>query len=424
MASINGNWLHSRSSSNIEELISVRDLVNESSKREYAGMQWSGGRQANQRLYELAAVRGIQPSTMQTKIRAMIRYGFIRDGNTCPLIWTRLGKLWNDLYSIGNYSAARKIYGLTLTISLAIYAFNDLPDQYSPNPANGVMPLKFLLNNLDNIGAISLNALEVLIDGQSPRVGKNFAYWKSDLLNSGIFVERDGNLVYSGKYLSLVNEIKNFSPSPLLTDADWDEIRADPLIDISPFNNSIRKIFEEILAEDQIEEQLSDVISTTPIVELISEQNERLLPEIDILSENDHYSQYSRPIRNGIWGTRIKQKYNYRCVLPNCDVTGQIFVVGAHIKPYDLPEEGIPHKAHLLNGICLCGNCHIAFDKGYFSLTDESKIIISSKWDNIADQNLKRVMLSSTDKKIKDRVDNRYPLIEFIQYHRNNIFKA
>lgn len=141
MASINGDWFHSRSSSNLDELLTVRTLVLESQKLEYIGFGWSGGRQGNQKMYHFAAAGNIQPSTMQTKIRAMIRYGFIKDGNLCPLIWTRMGSLWNDLYTIGNYSAAKQIYELTLSISLAIYAFNNTQAQYSINPANGDMPI-------------------------------------------------------------------------------------------------------------------------------------------------------------------------------------------------------------------------------------------------------------------------------------------
>ncbi len=79
MASINGDWFHSRSSSNLHELLTIRTLILESQKLEYIGFGWSGGREGNQRMYQFAAVAGIKPSTMQTKIRAMIRYGFVKD---------------------------------------------------------------------------------------------------------------------------------------------------------------------------------------------------------------------------------------------------------------------------------------------------------------------------------------------------------
>ena len=130
MASISGDWFHSRSSSNLEELLTVRLLVLESQKPEYIGFGWSGGRHGNPKMYQFASVADIQPSTMQTKIRAMIRYGFVREENICPLVWTQMGSLWNDLYTVGNYSAARSVYELTLAISLALYAFNNTSAQF------------------------------------------------------------------------------------------------------------------------------------------------------------------------------------------------------------------------------------------------------------------------------------------------------
>ena len=199
MATINGDWFHSRSSSNLTELLTVRRLVLESQRPEYIGFGWSGGRYEKPQMHQFAAVADIKPSTMQTKIRTMIRYGFIKDGNTCPLFWTRMGSLWNDLYSVGNFTAAKQIYELTLFISLAIYSFNNTQAQFSTNPANGNMPLKFLFNNLDNSNAISLQALDALVDGNTARVGNNTSYWKRDLLNSGLFQEGNGNLFFTGK---------------------------------------------------------------------------------------------------------------------------------------------------------------------------------------------------------------------------------
>lgn len=121
---------------------------------------------------------------------------------------------------------------------------------------------------------------------------------------------------------------------------------------------------------------------------------------------------------------RIKKKYRFICSVPRCDVQGQIFVESAHIKPHKAHNEGTPHRAHILNGLCLCRHCHIAFDKGYFSLTDDSRILTSRKFDEIADQNIKTAILSSSNIVIKNRIDNRLPLVEFIQYHRSNKFKS
>jgi predicted restriction endonuclease len=423
MASINGDWFHSRSSSNIDELLTVRTLVLESQKLEYMGFGWSGGRKGNQRMYQFASVAGIEPSTMQTKIRAMIRYGFLQDGNTCPLVWTRMGSLWNDLYTIGNTGAAKQIYELTLSISLAIYSFNNTQAQFSTNPANGDMPLKFLLNSLDANNSISLKAFDVIVDNNTQRVGKNASYWKRDLLNSGLFQQVNGNLIYTNRYTSFVNEVRTFVPNPILTDADWNAIRENPLIEISPFRGSLRAIFESITQEQNIEEQITDGIFTAPLVDVISEQEEIAIPELDILSTDLRFASSTRRVRNQTWSIRIKKKYNYMCAVPNCDVNGQMFLESAHIKPDNVAENGTPHRAHILNGLCLCRHCHVAFDKGYFSLTDDYRILISSMFENIPNQNLKTAIVSSDNNTIKNRIDNRLPLVEFIQYHRSVKFK-
>lgn len=424
MASINGDWFHSRSSSNLDELLTVRILVLESRRLEYIGFAWSGGRQSNQRMYQFASVAGIEPSTMQTKIRAMIRYGFLQDGNSCPLIWTRMGNLWNDLYTIGNIGAARQIYELTLSISLAIYSFNNTQAQFSTNPANGEMPLKFLLNSLDGNNSIDLHTFDAIVDGSTQRVGKNASYWKRDLLNSGLFQQVNGNLVYTNRYTAFVNEVRAFIPNPMLTDADWNAIRENPLIEISPFSDSLRAIFENITQEQNIEDQITDGIFTAPLVDVISEQEEIAIPEVDILSTDLRFANSTRRVRNQTWSIRIKKKYNYLCAVPNCDVNGEMFLESAHIKPDNVAENGTPHRAHILNGLCLCRHCHIAFDKGYFSLTDDYRIITSTMFENIPNQNLKTAIVSSSNTTIKNRIDGRSPLVEFIQYHRSVKFKS
>jgi hypothetical protein len=420
MASINGDWFHSRTSSNLSELLKVRDVILESQEPQYRGFRWGGGLHGSQ----LADAVGMQPPTMRTKIRAMIRYGFIREGNNCPLVWTQLGDLWNKLYTIGNDSAAKSIYELTLAISLALYAFNDSPDQFTMNPARGEMPLKFLFNILDNTDSISLSEFEVLVDGDTSRVGPNTSYWIIDLVNSGLFREEQGRLIYTGKFPGFVQEIKNFDPNPLLEDDDWIAIRDNPIIENSPFRDSIKAIFRGLSQERGIEDQLVDEIYTDPLIDIVAQQEETNIPEVDILSSDLRFSQNTRRIRNATWALRIKKKYNYICAVPNCDANGLIFVNAAHIKPDNAPESSVPHRAHILNGICLCRNCHAAFDRGYFSLTDDHRIIISSMFDQIPNQHLKTIIVSSSNIRLKPRIDNRLPLPEFIQYHRTHYFKA
>lgn len=419
MANINGDWFHSRSSSNINELLTIKDIINESKKEKYKGMIWSGGRNGNQKLYDLASSEAIQPSTLQTKIRAMIRFGFVEDYKYCPIRWSKMGQAWHELYVSGNEDVANNIYKLTLITSLATLAFTE--ENYVLNPAKGQLPLKYLLNNLDDNNSISLSDFSNMVDGNTTRVGDNASYWKKDLINSGLFKEENDCLVYTGIYSELVEEIKSFIPDTNLSDDDWICIRQNPLSDISPFKESVARIFEGILDGSTCD---SNELNQDPISEIISEQLENRLPQVDILSAETSYTASIRKIRNSTWSKRIKKRYNNKCIVPECDAEGTLFVQGCHIKPDNLEEEGTPHRAHILNGVCMCYLCHKLFDGGYFSIDNNGNIIVSNEIDELPEQRATKVIKNSANKSIKSSDDGRLPLVEFMEYHRKNIFKG
>lgn len=422
MLSLYGDWLHPRSSSKLSELVAVRKLVIESSNPIYSGKSWSAGRQHNSYLFSFAGHIGVEPSTMQTKIRAMIKFGFLEDNKILPLKWTKLGELWNDLYSLGNLESANEIYQIILTISLSLVSFKDQHD-FCVNPHDGDMPLKFLLNNLDSNNSITLTQLSKFIDGKTSRAGKNLPYWKDDLLNSGLFVEYKDSLFYSKKYPEIVNVIKRLTPNHSLTQNDWVEIRRNPLIKKSPYAEVLKESFVNIaLRKLIIDGGFSDLVE--PLIESVARENELLIDDsLDILSTDVRFATSTRRIRNNIWAKKVKKSYKNMCCIPECDTQGDLFVTAAHIKPDNLPETGTPHRAHILNGISLCRNCHIAFDNGYFTLTEDGYVIVSSEIEKIADQHVKKVIVDSSRKQIRSRQDSRLPLKEFILYHQENIFK-
>ncbi len=417
MPNLHGDWFHSRSSSNLSELITVRKIINESKKAVYQYMSWSGGRHGNPRLYELARAGDIQPSTMQTKVRAMIRFGFVKDESTCPLNWTPMGELWNNLYSLGNTTAAHEIYQLTLATSLALVAFSD--DNLTLNPAEGELPLKHLFNSLDADGNIAMLDLQRMIDGNTERQGNNTSYWVKDLINSGLFVKREGGLHYTGRYPQFVEEVRNFVPNPSLTYQQWVEIRNNPLVGDSPFKESITSIFESIISDQHFEDQQV----TTPLVEVIAEQQELSLPENDILNENTTFARSSRKVRSATWSKRIKRRYNNQCAVPECDIEGQPLVEAAHIKPDSVDNGDIPHRTHILNGLCLCKHCHTLFDNGYFTLTDNGRIMVSPQIIELPDHSAKLNVMDSDGLEIKQSRDGRLPLVEFIEHHRDYKYK-
>ncbi len=417
MASVNGDWFHSRISSNLSELLTIRKALFESQKLEYIGINWKGN---NAKMEAFAYKIGIADSQLRTKTRAMIRNGFIQDDDFCPLKWTKYGEIWNDLYTNGSYEDAKKLYELILIVSLAIYAFND--KNYTTNPSKGELPLKTLFNLLDNEQAISIKSFSILVDGNKTGTAKNVTYWRADLVNTGLFVEKDKKLIYTGKYLELVNIIKNFVPNSILIDADWNTIRENPILSISPFSDFFKNAFLEIIQNNEKESEKENEKLITNLIDYLAEEENNSLPEIDILSNNTKFVQTNRRVRNATWSLRIKQKYGFRCAMPDCDAEGQFLVEAAHIKPDNAQDGQVPHRTHILNGLCLCRNCHLLFDRGYFSIADDTKVITSSILSNIKEQHLKKVIVNSANNELKLRIDNRKPLSEFLAYHREVVF--
>jgi len=228
--------------------------------------------------------------------------------------------------------------------------------------------------------------------------------------------------VYNQRYLSLFEAIKNFQPDTRLSDADWKDIRENPLLPHAPFQDLLKDIFLNIAEQkDELGDLLEDYL-VEPIITSIATEEEKLVPEMDILSTGTKFVQTKRRVRNAAWSLRIKKQYAHKCAVPKCDVEGSIFIEAAHIKPDRVKEGVIPHRAHV--GLCLCRHCHVAFDNGYFTLSDDHKILVSEDFrQDIVKQHIKKTLLASENRKIKNRKYRRFPLVPFIEYHRNHKFK-
>ena len=311
---INGDWFHSRSSSNYGELQSVRALVAASRKAEYCGLKWSSGRGQEPRLYQFGGEVGVQPSTMQTKIRAMIRYGFVQESEHCPLRWTRLGRLWSDLVNVGNEEAAQDIYRFTLVHALAFFAFNE---RGYAKTLNGVFfPLRELLRKTRE-GRIAEKDFRRLVDGATQRTGKNESYWRTDLLNSGMFEVTSGFLTVSPRFGELAEAIKSY-PFERMSDDEWREFRANQLWEKGPFKETLGELLLSVnrpkTADEVILIPLENAFAETLDIS-IAEQESDLL-------KNPQTKTLTVLQRSAAWSRLVKGRYDSKCVLRGCDVHG------------------------------------------------------------------------------------------------------
>lgn len=105
------------------------------------------------------------------------------------------------------------------------------------------------------------------------------------------------------------------------------------------------------------------------------------------------------------------EKYTGKCCL--CGVNNEDLLIASHIKPWSVSDEN--EKLNEFNGLLLCPNHDKLFDKGFISFDNNGNILISKKLDKT-----NRMFLNISEQmKIDVNVDN----IEFIEYHRKNIFK-
>ena len=411
-----GGWFHSRSSSNCSELAQVEKLVVSSRKTKYAGLRWAGDRHNNPLLSSFSDEIGVKPSTMQTKIRAMIRYGFLQDKPNCPLAWTRPGGLWSDLRVAGNNQAARKVYQITLAYALSVFAFDR--NGYAKAPENGVFPLQKLLQRIGEDDSISNEDFLRLVEGKSSGVG-NASYWRADLKNCGLFEERDGGLVVASRFKRLAEAIRSFPSigSALVNDQ---QARINSIWKHPSFREPLHELLRDIDRSEQDDSMLRPLENA--FVETFDDED-AVSGDPD-LARNPKTRTFTALQRNLAWSKIVKERYRLSCAMPECDVSGVPFVEAAHIKAHSADESGGLHRSHLLNGLCLCKHCHSAFDGGFFSLCDNAMIIVSSQLQRLKDQHPKRVVESSRDKPIRSPASGRGPLPRFVRYHRQNVFKG
>jgi len=115
------------------------------------------------------------------------------------------------------------------------------------------------------------------------------------------------------------------------------------------------------------------------------------------------------------FSNKVKTNYNNQCAI--CSIKTKEFLIGSHIIPWSKRKD---IRIKPSNGICLCSLHDKAFDKGFISLTNDLKIIITEiKLDDLQLVNeLKKI----NGKKIfKPKIHA--PEKEFLEYHREAIFR-
>lgn len=419
MPTLRGDWFHSRTGSQLSELAAIQLLVKSSRRTEFIGKRWGSDRRnpKNKWIYDFSATAklgndSIAPSTMQTKIRNWIRLGFLVDKNTLPLEWTQMGLLWNDAVDNGRGRDANLLYQLIIANALSTVSFSTESKTYDFIPQKDGLLINFLISEIENNGnSLNREKLELLVDGNTNRKGKNYSYWVTDLNQSGLFNKhRDGSLSISYKYENLLVGVYNYNPDKKLP---AHLIKKFPLAENAPFRDHLIAEFKKHGSDDLIE-----------AVNTLAHQKV-YLSYADQVSRNIRRKTITRDSK---WSKDVKNSYQYKCAIPNCDAEGTLFIQAAHIMPHS--EEDVEHRnkhrTDLENGIALCLSCHKLFDGGLFTFDSTGKVIpskfiySSELLQNPSQQNVMRILESENKNTIRP-LDGRINLV-YAQFHKENIF--
>jgi putative restriction endonuclease len=125
-----------------------------------------------------------------------------------------------------------------------------------------------------------------------------------------------------------------------------------------------------------------------------------------------------RPFRDRAFSSAVKAAYGDTCAVTGLKIInggGRSEVQAAHIRP--VADAG-PDSVR--NGIALSGTVHWMFDRGLISVDDDYRLLIAR--DRVPDT-VSRIIQPSQNIILPARPEER-PHLQFLKYHRENVFKG
>jgi putative restriction endonuclease len=157
-------------------------------------------------------------------------------------------------------------------------------------------------------------------------------------------------------------------------------------------------------------------ITESATIDYLAIQAEKLKQQTQSKFKVKHINEDSDSyfVRSSLFPKVVKELYGFTCCVCNLStvVDNNYLVDGAHIMPFAIFQNNDPR-----NGLSLCKNHHWGFDRGAWSLTDEYRVLVSSKLNN-------GINYIETGKIIILPSDMTYsPDPEALNWHRENIFR-
>lgn len=120
-------------------------------------------------------------------------------------------------------------------------------------------------------------------------------------------------------------------------------------------------------------------------------------------------------LRQSLFRRNVLENFGYRCCLT--EIREENLLIASHIIPW---SSRITTRLDPSNGLCLFSLYDSLFDKGYISFNDDLRVVTVSNTKNLSAQ-LQEVLGSIKGKPIRKPITHKIK-VEYIQYHRLNIF--
>jgi len=124
--------------------------------------------------------------------------------------------------------------------------------------------------------------------------------------------------------------------------------------------------------------------------------------------------------------TRVNQSFFRKLVLTNydekcalCNINNQSLLIASHIKPWSIDPK---NRLNPKNGLLLCSIHDKAFDSGLISFDNDLKLILSEDIQKINKKPFYDYFGQFENKKL-NTPKKFYPSFEFLEYHRDIVFK-
>lgn len=147
-------------------------------------------------------------------------------------------------------------------------------------------------------------------------------------------------------------------------------------------------------------------------VNFVEEEAEEYFVKNQGINKRNNPTESKSEIRVRVYQNKLREIVldNYKSACAICEINKPDLLVCSHIKPWKADKE---ERLNPRNAICFCVLHDKMFDKGYFSIDSEFKIIFGPKSDKLV-----KKLLTDLEFK-KPKVSE--PDISFLKYHYDEI---